>query len=415
MSSSVIEQIRDELVAGAERFDRRRRRVRSATVVTALVGIVAATAVVWSAGNEGGSKVLVRPDATSTTARRPAPPLTTGPLPGLVELPPPPGANALPSSPVWTGREFLFVGTTRDEGPLVALSFDVDTHAWREIARPPSTIGRLATTVWTGRELIVCCGAAPEGSAAAAYDPTANRWRVLPDPPVHGYTTALWTGADVIVVAPDGVASFDPERDTWTALPTPPALASFNKSAWTGHDLVVWPAPSAREVYAGERYDPDTRTWSTLAAPTRGSWPAVPDVVVGDGSLFLLGGLPAPGSGSERFVGARFDLSTGTWDALPDPLPEPHGCECNLGSQVSLWTGRDLLVFNDALASGASTHGVLMAYDPAHNSWRRVGDTLETALRPAAMAGDRVLLERDGSYYLSEPRWRPPAETRRTP
>jgi hypothetical protein len=36
-----------------------------------------------------------------------------------------------------------------------------------------------------------------------------------------------------------------------------------------------------------------------------------------------------------------------------------------------------------------------------------VGKTAETALRPVAMAGNRVFLERDGRYFLSAPDWRP--------
>jgi hypothetical protein len=91
-------------------------------------------------------------------------------------------------------------------------------------------------------------------------------------------------------------------------------------------------------------------------------------------------------------------------------LPEPHPAEGNLGSQVTLWTGADLLLFADSLASGWSASGALFAYDPAANSWRLVGDTKQTALRPTAMAGDRVLLERDRTYYLSDPGWRPAGE-----
>jgi hypothetical protein len=406
MNRSVIEQIRDELVAGTDRYELRRRRVRAATISAVLVVALATTAVVWKTENNGGPRVLVHPDATSTTVKRPVVSLTPGPLPGLEQIPSPPGNTVLPSSPIWTGHEFLFVGITVDDGPLIALSFDADTHNWREIARPPSTIGRSASTVWTGRELIICCGDAPAGSGAAAYDPTTDKWQLLPDPPVHSYTSAVWTGTDVIVVASDGVASFDPERDKWAMLPMPPELATFNKAAWTGHDLIVWPAPGSRTVHHGEMFDPDTGKWSTLPAPPERSWPAIPDIAWIDGSLVVLGGLPAPGPTSERLVGARYDPTNG-WASLPDPLPEPDGSEGNLGSHVTLWTGQDLLVFTDALATGAFADGVLLAYEPASNSWRVVGETAKTALRPIVMAGDRVLLERDRAYYLSEPGWHP--------
>jgi hypothetical protein len=404
MTRSVLDQIRDELVSGTECYEVRRRRVRAASVSVLLVVALGAGAVFWNAENDGGSKVLVQPSATTTT--NPVP-VARGTLASLAKLPAPPGDAILPSSPVWTGHEFLFVGTAVDNAPLVALALDVETRTWHEIAPPPSGIGQNAVTVWTGAELVVCCG---NGSGAAAYDPVANNWRVLADPPVHGDATAVWTGADVIVVASDGVASFDPERDRWTTLPMPYELATFNKSVWTGHDLIVWLSPATRTTHLGEMFDSSTRTWSTLLAPPESSWPAIPDIAWLDGSLVVIGGLPAPGATSERLVGARYDPTTKTWASLPEPLPEPHPAEGNLGSQVTLWTGADLLLFADSLASGWSASGALFAYDPAANSWRLVGDTKQTALRPTAMAGDRVLLERDRTYYLSDPGWRPAGE-----
>ncbi|MDQ1511337.1 MAG: hypothetical protein QOG50_3181 [Actinomycetota bacterium] len=408
MSSSVIEQIRDELVGGAERYELRRRRVRAAVVAAALVAVLAAGAVAWSAGDGGGPKVLVQPQPTTAG---PSQPTVLGPLPGLERVPSPPGGAELPVPPIWTGRELLSVGAYAGgdkEGTLAAFSFDLGKRVWRKVALPPVAIGSGGTTAWTGKELVVCCGAVPTNSAAAAaYDPASDSWRVLPDAPVHGYVTSVWTGSRVVVAAPDGVASFDPASNRWTELPAPPELASFNKVVRTGRDVAVWPSPATRTVHGGNTFDFDTGKWSALPAPPQQSWPAIPDVVSGDGTLFLLGGLPAPGVGSERFVAARYDLTTDKWAALPDPLPEPRACECNLGSHVSLWTGRDLLVFVAALASGASTHGVLMAYDPMRDAWRTVGTTSTTALRPIAMARDRVFLERDGNFYVSEPGWRP--------
>ena len=410
MSRSVIDQIRAELVTGVERFEVRRRRGRAAGVSVLMVVVLGASALVWNAEHDGRSKLLVQPNGSTTTATQPSAPNPHG---SLEQLPAPPGHGALPPA-VWTGHEFLFVGTIVDQGPLVSLAFDADTRAWRTIATPPATIGEHAVTVWTGTELVVCCGLSLDGSGAAAYDPAANHWRALPAPPVHGYATAVWTGTDVIVVAADGVASFDPAHAVWTTLPMPTELATFNKSVWTGTELIIWPAPGARTVHGGERFDPETRTWSILPAPPERSWPAMPDISWDDGSLVLVGGLPAAGPTSERLVDARYDPANDTWKSLPDPLPEPRGCECNLGSQITLWTGTDLLLYTDALASGWSSAGVLMAYDPGRASWRLVGDTVQTALRPVVLAGDRVLLERGRTYYLSSAGWSPAGE-RATP
>lgn len=406
----VVDQIRTGLVDGIERYEHGRRRRRRAVSVVASVAVllaVAAGVVLRDTGDDDGGRVIVGTDGP-------------GPLPGLHEMPAPPAGLRLSAeglrilSPVWTGTELLVVGTTEDPAIVdartpVALSFDPGTRRWRQLPRPPLDDASGWATAWTGDELVVCCGGFPEeSSSAAAYDPDTDTWRSLPDAPVHGAAAAEWTGDRVVVVATSGAASFDPASDEWSALPAPPGTGSFPRTAWSGEELYAWPAPATRTVATGAVLDPASGEWSSLPAPAAGSWPAAPDLVWIDDSLVVLGGLPAAMADySERFVGARYDPATGAWSPLPEPLPEPESCECNLGSQASLWTGRDLLVFVGALASGTSAEGVLLAYDPATDAWRTVGDTSETALVPIATLGDRVLLGRGGELYLSDPDWRP--------
>jgi hypothetical protein len=213
------------------------------------------------------------------------------------------------------------------------------------------------------------------------------------------------------VIASYQLASLDPASGRWQQGPSPDQSVQFpfSKVVWTGKELIAWPTPPQRTTWQGEAYDPKRKRWSRLPAPPEHSRPAIPDVVLAEDSLFVLGGLPggAPGA-SERLVAAQFDLRTRAWRSLPDPLPEPLSSESNLASHTSLWTGSDLLVHVGDLASGTSPSGVLLAYDPVRNTWRRVGDTERTALTPVAIADGRVLLTDDGGrYYLSEPRWRP--------
>jgi hypothetical protein len=412
MSRSVVEQIRVDLVDGIGRYEQaqRRRRRRAVSVVAsvaAILVVVAAGVAVWEARHDDRSRVVL-------VTRSPAP------LAGLDEVPAPPGPGSLSAeglrglSPVWTGTELLAVGELSDDtGTAVGLSFDPTTQRWRRLPEPPVDLGWRPASAWTGEELIVCCGAgpdssAPDSSAAAAYDPDTNAWRTLPDAPVQGYAAASWTGDRVIVAAMSGAAAFDPSSEEWNQLPAPPGSGSPVRAAWSGRDLYVWPAPASRTVATGAVLDPATDRWSALPEPPDASWPAIPDLVWTGDSLVVLGGLPGARAGdSQRFVGARYDPATGAWAPLPEPLPEPESCECNLGSHASLWTGRDLLVVVGALASGTSADGVLLAYDPADDAWRTVGDTTDTALVPIAALGDRVLLGRGDRYYLTDPGWRP--------
>lgn len=401
MSQPVIDQIRTELVLGVGRYERRRRRTARVLAAVAVLVAVTSSAVVWNARDGSESVLLVGPAGP-------------GSLAGLQEIPAPPSPGRLPGSAVWTGSELLWAGATDDNGTLVTLALDVDTRTWRQLAPPPAGVGEGSATAWTGTELIICCGGAPEGSVTAAYTPASDTWRMLPAAPVSGYASAAWTGDRFIVVTGNGAASLDPASGGWTTLPSPSQQSSFNKVAGRGHQIVVWPSPPSRTVASGEILDPQRQDWSTLPDPPQRSWPAIPDVVWIGSELVVLGGLPAPSDGdSERLVGARYNPSANTWASLPDPLPEPLSGESNLGSQVSLWTGQDLLVHASALATGVSSEGVFLAYDPTQDSWRLVGKTSETALTPLAMAGDRVLLKRSdgGHFYLSEPSWRPGEES----
>ena len=350
------------------------------------------------------------------------PGLAPGPLAGLVELPRRPGDMPPPTDGYWTGRELLFWGVVDPPGSApvaIGAALDPATGTWRTIPDSPHPIvpSEGAGVAWTGEELIVCCGLPTTG--AAAYDPDSDTWRRLPDAPVSGYATATWTGSELIVVTADGAASYNPDINTWQRLPfdeentaVPPVQATLlAESVWTGSKLIVWPKPPSRTTLVASMYDPETRRWQRLPAPPNGAWPAVASIAWTGKELVVLGGLPAAGvAESERLVGARFDLDSMDWIPLPEPLPEPDSCECNLGSQRLLWTGDTLLVHVGALASGYDrVDGALLAYNPRDDSWELVGDDRGTVLTPVANVGDRVLLAgTDQGLYLSEPHWEPP-------
>jgi hypothetical protein len=130
-------------------------------------------------------------------------------------------------------------------------------------------------------------------------------------------------------------------------------------------------------------------------------------VFTGD-ELVIWGGLPAHLVGSERAVGSKLDLETNEWSELPEPLPEPESCECNLGSQTLIWTGEYVLVSAGRFSTGYDpTTPVLIAYHPDSDTWTLVdeGSPVGRGGR-ALMVGDRVLVRSD-RIYLSPPGWQP--------
>jgi hypothetical protein len=142
-------------------------------------------------------------------------------------LPPSPLSARVPLS-VWTGSDWILWGTgvRRDDRPLDGAAYDPTTNTWRSIAAGPIELTD-ATAVWTGTEMIVF-GAAlhggnqPETSTAigAAYDPRADRWRVLPPSPLDtNSNTAAWNGSELIALDYNhDSAAYDPRTDRWRDL-----------------------------------------------------------------------------------------------------------------------------------------------------------------------------------------------------
>lgn len=361
---------------------------------------------------------------TTTGATAPetsvAPPTTTLPVLRAAQLPIedsdfeavdlPDEVAALNGVMVWTGDELVFWGGEEDLSNGVAagepgMAFAPDTGTWRELSPSPLPATYGAATVWAGDEMIVCCGSGSR--AAASYDPSSDSWLRLTDVPVSGeYAAAVWTGSEMLVVTNGGVAGYEPSSDSWRTFPgSPESIGRLNRVVWTGSELVVWPSEVERRVHIGMALDPATETWTVLTDPP--AWPAAVDIAwIGD-QLIIWGGLPASTVGSERAVGSRLDLGANAWTELPEPLPEPAGCECNLGSQSLLWTGTELLVSVGHFGTGVDpSDPLLLAYDPSSDSWSLIGESPAGWGAETLMVGDRVVFRSD-RLYLSEPGWIP--------
>jgi hypothetical protein len=138
---------------------------------------------------------------------------------------------------------------------------------------PPAPIAARsgAIAAWTGSEMLVVGGlsdAVPESRIGeqrdgAAYDPSRNRWRRIPDAPIC-VSAGTWTGTELVVAGncagtPLEVAAFDPRRDAWTGLPSPANASHLVAAAGT---LFAWNGGTNR----GERFDGSARKWFALPA-----------------------------------------------------------------------------------------------------------------------------------------------------
>ncbi len=97
------------------------------------------------------------------------------------------------------------------------------------------------------------------------------------------------------------------------------------------------------------------------------------------------------------------------WSALPEALPEPDGCECNLGSQTLTWTGEYVLVSTGHFSSGVDTDTpLLIAYHPDTDTWILVDDQSPLAwVNDSFRVGERLAMTVDRVLYLSPLSWQP--------
>ncbi|MGQ0848035.1 MAG: hypothetical protein ACT4OP_02740 [Actinomycetota bacterium] len=198
----------------------------------------------------------------------------------------------------------------------------------------------------------------------------------------------------------------------WESVEIPTSVVAQCHRAMVGTDteLVFWGGDQDSCDYEfptgdpGVAYNPDTGFWRQLpASPLE---PAVAPTGVWTGSeVVICCGMTR----SRQAVGSTLDLRANTWTALPEALPEPDGCECNLGSQTLTWTGEYVLVSPGVFSTGVDpTTPVLIAYDPDSSTWILVDEASPLAHGGISLNFDeRLVIAVDRVFYMSPPNWQP--------
>jgi hypothetical protein len=259
----------------------------------------------------------------------------------------------------------------------------------------------------------------PDGDAlpttladGAVYEPATDTWRTVPDAPLPGSASGVWTGTEAILVSggpplstpemaggPPVAAAFDPATDTWRPLAAPPEdLAPGNVTmVWTGTHVVALQTGTAFPEDAASTtvgiYDPATDTWTTGATPDVLGADAVA-VWTGTEVLVVASVDSDPATDAYDDVVVRaYDPATDTWRNLPWGL---SGTARSFSAVV--WTGDRLFVGGGLTFGGEEEARAREAalLDPATGTWTPTTPAPTGIFGPEQMtavwSGDRVVI-----------------------
>ncbi|HJQ99923.1 MAG TPA: MopE-related protein [Candidatus Polarisedimenticolaceae bacterium] len=299
---------------------------------------------------------------------------------------------------------------------LPALSGGCTADEWSRLPSPPDIMGDTLYG-WTGTELIVW---SPARRYGGRYDAALDSWSSMNTVGTTARTlgpTGVWAGGVFIVwggVDPNSSVrlntgeKYDPQTDTWSPMTTvgAPAGRTGHVAVWTGSRMIVWAGvPSSGPANTGGSYDPQTNTWS----PISGAGTTVPrsaGTAVWDGTrMIVFGGYDASGV-NPLGTGARYDPSTDTWSAT-NPLNAPSARR----EHSAIWTGSEMIVWGgrDTAAAILNTGA---RYNPVTDTWTPTTQTnaaIQRYLHTAVWTGTEMLLW--GGWNYSGGRYNPSTDS----
>ncbi len=200
---------------------------------------------------------------------------------------------------------------------------------------------------------------------------------------------SVWTGTEMITFggfkneanqALQNAAAYDPQTRTWRDLEAPSALTARYDAQmlWTGSEVLIWGGFRSHDgqqewLYDGALYNPTSKQWTLLGAPTWWApkaltWDQDPrQTLVWTGEQALIyGGID---QASQRALGAIFDPKTRSWTRLNTEAQE---APLRVGGHSAVWTGQTMIVWGGYKGSSDSSRELTAegaSYDLASNTW----------------------------------------------
>ncbi len=256
---------------------------------------------------------------------------------------------------IWGGQDNIQSSSTADTGPQRddGAAYDLHTGTWRVIAASPLSAREGAhSTVFAGEMYVV--GGIRRGSRglkdAAAYDPSADRWRRLPDVPVECLVDLAPIASGVLALGqcakndpaeedpPIEAVVYDPATDRWSTVTAPPVQWLGLMVANDGQ--VVVEDGASHHLFA---YDAATGGWNDLGAPPIRDYMGQDAVAIADDGrvVVIVSVLKPDGNSDGRRLVVRDREGWGEPRAIDAPPPEmfPFPSSIVVDGDRLIWTG----------------------------------------------------------------------------
>ncbi len=218
--------------------------------------------------------------------------------------------------------------------------WSLKTNKWTTMASPPTGLERRssATAVATGLAVLIWGGQVEGGYTTSktaarntgfAYFPATNDWTPMAASPLSkrsahaavwtGTQMIVWGGADLSLSPPefaDG-AAYDPSTDKWALLPPAPIGArQFHAMSWNGTEVVVYGGMrgSLEPLGDGATFNPSTGVWKKISAPPVGRH--FSGVALTTSGIFAAGGFTVVGAAEIQSDALLLAYATG-WSKTP--------------------------------------------------------------------------------------------------
>lgn len=200
----------------------------------------------------------------------------------------------------------------------------------------------------------------------AAFDPVANKWRVIAESPLprSWYHLATWTGSEMLVFSGFSAAAYDPVGDVWRTLAAPPfplrrqGFLDPISGVWAQDTYVAWDSFDDRVV----AYSPATDEWTEMP-------PVEIDVTRGvlrftGESIFAFG----TDVNTRRPILQGAELKGTSW--IPTPSVQFWTSENAHGARPNLvaWAGDRFVAWSDG---GRGSEAFM--YTPGDDAWTPTG------------------------------------------